>query len=133
MNIACWPRILVIAVIGLTISEALPAVLWSTSTGGAVDSSPTVVNGVVYVGSDSGSIYALNATTGQIVWQTNTGAPVNSSPTVVNGVVYVGSESGYLYALNATTGQIVWQTNTGAAGSSPSLAVNSVVGRALHN
>ena len=40
------------------------AVLWTATTGGAVDSSPAVANGVVYVGSDDDKVYALNATTG---------------------------------------------------------------------
>src|SRR5437899_13665 len=42
--------------------------VWSFRTGGNVDSSPTVVNGVVYVGSEDGRVYALNASTGAKVW-----------------------------------------------------------------
>jgi outer membrane protein assembly factor BamB len=38
-----------------------PTVLWSFTTGGAVDSSPAVVGGVVYVGSDDHQVYALDA------------------------------------------------------------------------
>ncbi len=34
---------------------------WSYQTGIMVDSSPTVVNGMVYVGSDDWFVYALNA------------------------------------------------------------------------
>jgi outer membrane protein assembly factor BamB len=34
-------------------------VLWSYTTGGWVDSSPVVVNGVVYVGSFDGNVYAF--------------------------------------------------------------------------
>ena len=37
---------------------------WGLTTGGEVYSSPAVSNGVVYVGSDDGNVYALNATTG---------------------------------------------------------------------
>jgi len=37
---------------------------WYYTTGGYVVSSPTVANGVVYVGSCDNNIYALNATTG---------------------------------------------------------------------
>ncbi|HYM02260.1 MAG TPA: PQQ-binding-like beta-propeller repeat protein, partial [Stellaceae bacterium] len=36
-------------------------VLWKTHTGGAIDSSPAVVNGVVYVGSNDFSVYAIDA------------------------------------------------------------------------
>src|SRR6266436_9939669 len=54
------------------------SLLWTASTFGAVDTSPTVSNGIVYVGSDSGSanngiVYAFNATTGALVWSATTG------------------------------------------------------------
>ncbi len=32
--------------------------LWAASTGGSVDSSPAVANGMVYVGSTDGELYA---------------------------------------------------------------------------
>ena len=50
-----------------------------------------MVNGVVYVGSDDGKVYALNAATGAKMWSYTTDDYVSSSPAVVNGVVYVGS------------------------------------------
>ena len=37
------------------------AELWNYTTGNGVWSSPLVVNGVVFVGSDDGSVYALGA------------------------------------------------------------------------
>src|SRR5690348_15313085 len=39
-------------------------IAWTFQTGGAVNSSPAVVDGVVYVGSSDGSVYALDAITG---------------------------------------------------------------------
>jgi len=58
-----------------------------------------VVNGVVYVGSGNGNIYAIDAVTGTLKWNYATGNSVFSSPAVSNGVVYVGSGDGYLYAI----------------------------------
>jgi len=58
---------------------------------GTTESSPAVVNGVFYVGSEDGNVYAVNATTGAKLWSFTTGAFIDSSPAVVNGVVYVGS------------------------------------------
>jgi len=118
--LACW-----VVSAAFISSQAAAAVLWSTLTGGAVDSSPTVVNGIVYVGSDDGSVYAMNATTGQIVWKTDTGAAVDSSPTLVSGTIYVGADNG-LYAIAASTGQILWKTTVAAFNSSPTV-VNGVV------
>jgi outer membrane protein assembly factor BamB len=71
---------------------------WSYATGGAVQSSPAVANGVVYIGSDDFKVYALNAKTGAKLWSYLTGNKVDSSPAVSNGVVYVGSEDGKVYA-----------------------------------
>jgi len=75
--------------------------LWSFPTGKAVESSPTVVDGIVYFGSNDHNLYALNATSGQQKWFFQTGGRVRSSPTVINDVVYVGSEDGNLYAIFA--------------------------------
>jgi outer membrane protein assembly factor BamB len=84
--------------------------LWNYTTGNYVYSSPAIVDGVVYVGSYDGKVYALNATTGVQVWNyTASIGGVYSSPAVAGGVVYVGSHSaGNVYALNATTGAQVW-------------------------
>ena len=91
-------------------------------------SSPAVVNGVVYIGSDDGSLYAFNAQTGTQLWRVTTGSNINSSPAVVNGVVYVGSHDSNVYAFNARTGIQLWKAPTGAdiAMSSP-VVINSVV------
>jgi outer membrane protein assembly factor BamB len=53
------------------------AILWITFTGGEINSSPTVVNDTVYVGSNDGYVYAMDASTGEVLWATDTGAPVD--------------------------------------------------------
>jgi outer membrane protein assembly factor BamB len=88
-------------------------ILWKYQTGDFVDSSPAVVDGVVYVGSGDKNVYALNASTGSKIWSYQTGFHVISSPAVAAGVVYVGSNDGNFYALNATTGNEIWRFQTG--------------------
>ena len=97
---------------------------WSYTTGGAVESSPAVANGVVYIGSDDGNLYALNASTGAKLWSYNSGHLLEkSSPAVANGVVYVGSSDDKIYALNASTGATLWSYNAGKTlVSSPAVA-----------
>ena len=87
--------------------------LWQFTTGGSVDSSPAVSNGLVYVGSFDANVYALNASTGAKVWQFTTGNSIDTSPAVANGVVYVSSGDNNVYALNASTGAELWQFTTG--------------------
>ena len=60
-------------------------VLWSYTTGNAVESSPVVAVGVIYVGSDDGKVYALNAATGALIWSHTIGDKVPSSS--ANGVI----------------------------------------------
>src|SRR5512139_3652338 len=67
------------------------------STGGPVCSSPAVVGGIVYFGSQDYYLYALDAATGDKLWAFKTGSFVDSSPTVSGGVVYFGSNDGFLY------------------------------------
>jgi outer membrane protein assembly factor BamB len=100
---------------GVTGCSGTPATctpLWTATTSGVIiTSSPTVANGVVYVGSNDGKLYAFDAAgvtgcsgspkTCIPLWTATTGGGINSSPGVVNGVVYVGSNDGKLYAFDA--------------------------------
>src|SRR5215472_9069038 len=65
--------------------------LWSFFTGCSGGtcggSSATVVNGVVYLGSYDGNVYALNAATGVKLWSFQTVGKVFSSPAVAHGTV----------------------------------------------
>ena len=108
----------------LSAASGTNATLWSFNTGGPVDSSPTVVGGVVYVGSWNNNVYALNAYTGVRIWNYSTGnSIVFSSAAVAGGVVYVGSGDGDVYALNASTGTLIWNCKIGdLVWSSPAVA-----------
>jgi len=94
-----------------SISKAAVASLvpdWTATTGSVVRSSPAVANGVVYVGSGDGKLYAFDAagstnctvtpTSCNPLWTGTAGNAVFSSPAVANGRVYVGSDDSKLYA-----------------------------------
>ena len=87
--------------------------LWSYATRGWVDTAPAVVDGVVYVGSADGRVYALNAADGSERWSFATGDAVKSTPTVSDGIVYVGSNDNRVYALDAASGEELWSHDTG--------------------
>jgi len=104
------------------------ATLWSYTAGGTVTySSPAIVNGVVYFGSDGGSVYALNASNGALLWSYANSGAVQSSPAVAHGVVYIGSDDNNLYALNASTGTSLWIYPTGGSVESSPAVANGVV------
>ncbi len=98
----------------------------------ALDASPTVVAGRVYIGALSGVFFALNETTGTVAWQRQLDTEPNMTcpargisstaavlPDPVSGTstVYV-SGARYLYALKAATGAVAWKTRIGPASTS---------------
>ena len=89
------------------------SLLWTFTTDGWVVTAPEVVDGVVYIGSDDRSLYALTADTGRLLWSHATGDAIRSTPTVIDGTVYYGSNDNHLYALDAATGQELWKYDTG--------------------
>lgn len=97
--------------------------IWNYTTGNWLWSSPTVADGMVFVGSYDCNVYALDATDGTKIWNYATIRSVASSPAVADGVVYVGSTDSSVYALAASDGSLVWSYMTGdSVGSSPAVA-----------
>jgi outer membrane protein assembly factor BamB len=91
-------------------------VFWTFPTEDYIDSSPTVVDGRVYVGCRDSLLYCLNAITGEQLWTYLTGEMIyTSSPAVAGGLVYVGNNNGQVFCLNASTGKFIWVYNTGSA------------------
>jgi len=69
-------------------------ILWQTAdpTAGTIDTgSVSVANGVMYAGSFSGQMYALDTTTGKILWNFASGGSVIDGPSIVDGTLYWGS------------------------------------------
>jgi outer membrane protein assembly factor BamB len=103
--------------------------LWQYTTGGRIDSSPTLFDGLVLFGSNDGSVYCLRADDGQLVWrfsaapndrrivvhsQLESAWPVHGSVLVQNGVAYcTAGRSSYLdggiwvYGLDPKTGKVL--------------------------
>jgi outer membrane protein assembly factor BamB len=86
---------------------------WTFQTGGEVSSSPAVVDGKVYVGSEDKNWYCLNAYTGAKIWNFTVGHYIRSSVAVIDGKLYTGADDGYFYCLDANTGTQLWKTSAG--------------------
>ncbi len=85
------------------------------------ESTPIVVDGVIYVTTAWSKVYAYEAKTGKQLWQFDPKVPgswaVNACCDVVNrgvaawrGKVYLGTIDGRLIAIDAATGHSVWET-----------------------
>jgi outer membrane protein assembly factor BamB len=77
--------------------------------------SPAVHNGIVYIGSEHGEFYALDAGKGTEVWKVDLGKAIRSAPSisVKDGILYFGAADGKLHAFDAKTGQKKWDFQTG--------------------
>jgi outer membrane protein assembly factor BamB len=81
--------------------------LWSAPLG-LTYTTPALANGVVYMTSKDGWVYALQIAGGAASWKVARGSLDDGYPTVANGVVYITSDSGSVLALDAATGKQRW-------------------------
>jgi outer membrane protein assembly factor BamB len=87
--------------------------VWFFKAGAGINSSPAVVGGTIYFGSQDEWFYALNATTGALQCKFFTDGVINASPVLVNPngtglVAYFGDngitggdDGGHMWAINA--------------------------------
>jgi outer membrane protein assembly factor BamB/tRNA A-37 threonylcarbamoyl transferase component Bud32 len=87
---------------------------WGYRTRRPVTSSPIVDSeeGIAYVGSADGYMYALDASSGYSSWRFRTNGPIISSPTIEGDLLYFGSADGHIYAINAQTSREKWKFAT---------------------
>ena len=88
--------------------------LWRFEAG-VIESSPALVDGVLFFGSWDRNVYALDVSTRKPLWTFETGDEVKAAPAVAGGTVYIGSYDGKVYAIDAETGQERWSSE-GRAG-----------------
>lgn len=86
--------------------------LWSYKTEDQLHSSPAIAENIVVVGSDDGTIYALNAQDGILIWKLETGAAIFSTPALYNKQVFVGSLDSTFYAIHLIDGTLNWKYKT---------------------
>jgi len=92
-----------------------PVLKWAFQTSGQVEAAPAIGNGIIYVGSTDGNLYALNLQ-GQLIWKFQTPSPIGTTPAIgSDGTIYLASSirnsSGYpegiLYAISSA-GRMIW-------------------------
>jgi outer membrane protein assembly factor BamB len=114
----------------IALNAVTGAVKWRFYTEAPVRIAPAYDAGRVYIGSDDGRVYCVDATTGAQNWSYSAGpagakliaaehkfispTPCRTGVLVQNGTAYAGFgllpwENAYLVALNATTGAELWK------------------------
>jgi len=86
---------------------------WKYNTHSCLESAPAVSNETLFLGSNDGNIYALDAAEGSVMWKYRTGDNALSSPAVNDGTVFVGSRDGNIYALDTSSGALQWRYKAG--------------------
>ena len=78
-------------------------------------SSPTVADGTVYVGTPGHFIAAIDAVSGVERWKYEVGGEVPADPIVADGRVFCGQQGGEgrYFCLDASTGDVVWEQHLG--------------------
>ena len=85
------------------------ALLWKFKTGGPLYASPVIANGILYIGSTDGKLYALDAKQWGIKWVFDAGDAIRYSATVLGDRVYFNARNNKVYALNTKTGEKLWE------------------------
>ena len=82
---------------------------------GGMRAQPVVVGGRLYLGSDNGFVYALDARSGCVHWSFDVGTPVVSAvsvgtvPGTERAAVYFGDWGAHVHAVDADSGQPLWR------------------------
>ena len=91
------------------------SIIWENTDSwqGYWDSSPVIVDGVIYIGGYDGAVRAIDAITGATIWEikiTNGGINdfMSSTPAYHDGILYFGDQVDTYHCLNAATGTTIW-------------------------
>jgi outer membrane protein assembly factor BamB len=104
---------------------------WQQALPRAPQGAPTVVDGRVYTGTESGWLYALDAGTGKVIWSKPIGGRI-ATPVVEGDRIYVvagtNSSAGSVSALAVSDGRDIWRSPVNANGhQSPVVGAGLVV------
>ncbi|MFI5013476.1 MAG: pyrroloquinoline quinone-dependent dehydrogenase [Hyphomicrobiales bacterium] len=124
------------------VSHLHPAWMFQTEVMESMETSPIVVNGIMYVTTSFSHVYALDARTGEELWHykhklgpitTYCCGPNNRGVAAYQDKIYLATLDSKLVALDAKTGAVVWQSDIAdpEAGYSETMAPTAVKGKIL--
>lgn len=95
--------------------------VWSFEREGKMRGGPVISeDGVVYIGSDEGTMYALDLEDGSLVWSTEIPVPVSRVPIVSDDLVLVSTTDG-VYAFDRHSGDEEWNFVAAKGATTPAL------------
>ncbi|MCP4417243.1 MAG: PQQ-binding-like beta-propeller repeat protein, partial [Chloroflexi bacterium] len=88
---------------------------WVYATEFPLGHSPTIDNGVAYVGGLDNKIHAIDANSGTGLWTYSGGGGFETNPLIINNILYAGNRDGKMYAIHTTganIGELAWSYQT---------------------
>jgi serine/threonine-protein kinase len=82
---------------------------WNTATKDAIDGSPIISEGVIYVGSRDHHLYALDTRARRELWRYRADGPLRSTPSLHGDTVFIGDDNGMFHAVQSAGGQGRWR------------------------
>jgi alcohol dehydrogenase (cytochrome c) len=124
------------------VGKLRPAWIFQTEVVESLETTPIVVDGVMYVTTSFNHVYAIDAKTGEQFWHykhkmgpvtTYCCGPNNRGVAIYGDKVYMGTLDAKLVALDAKTGSLVWETQIAdpELGYSETMAPTAVDGKIL--
>jgi PQQ-dependent dehydrogenase (methanol/ethanol family) len=124
------------------ITKLRPAWIFQTEVKESLETTPIVVNGIMYVTTSFNHVYAIDARTGEQLWHFKHKmgpvtvyccGPNNRGVAVHGDMVYMGTLDSKLVALDAKTGKLLWETQIAEPelGYSETMAPTVVNGKVL--
>ena len=124
------------------VGKLRPAWIFQTEVKESLETTPIVVDGVMYVTTSFNHVYAINAKTGEEYWHykhkmgpitTYCCGPNNRGVAIYKDKVYMGTLDSKLVALDAKTGSLIWETQIAEPelGYSETMAPTAVDGKIL--
>lgn len=119
-----------------------PEWIFQTEIVESLETTPIVVNGIMYVTTSFNHIYALNARTGEQIWHfkhkmgpitTYCCGPNNRGVAVFDDMLFMGTLDAKMLGLDAKTGKLIWETELAdpELGYSETMAPTVVNGKVL--
>ncbi|MGB0715524.1 MAG: PQQ-binding-like beta-propeller repeat protein [Phycisphaerae bacterium] len=87
---------------------AVPKLAWEFSVDDAFSAAAVIADGVIYVGSEEGTLYAVGLRDGKVRWKFEEPEIIQAAPSVCGDRVYVGDDMGTMFAVDRKTGKKIW-------------------------
>lgn len=103
----------------VALDESSGALLWSQTMDDIAVGPPLYAQGNVYIGTYSGTMYALDAADGSVVWNYSSYDYIDfGTPAYDGAAIYYCDLMGSMFALDATDGSLIWNRGVGSGATS---------------